>query len=146
MRNTILTLLATAGILLGPVGLEAQTDGAEAEAEARAIAGPWLQALDAGDYRESWDQASSAFQEGVPAEAWAERMRMTRAEIGPLVGRTFSQARYSSEVPNAPPGEYVFVEYFSQFQNAPPTVESVVLRKEGEHAWKVAAMSIRPMQ
>lgn len=146
MRTTIWAMLAAAGFALMPAGLAAQTDSAAAEAEARSIAGPWLQTLDAGKYLESWEEAAPSFQEGVAAEEWAERMRMTREEIGPLVGRTFSQARYSDEVPNAPPGEYVFVEYFSQFRNAPTTVEAVVLRKGDDDAWKVAGMSLRPLQ
>ena len=144
MRKGMLMTLAAMAFAAAPVA--AQTDATAAEAEARAIAGPWLESLDQGEYVQSWQVAAPAFQEGVPVEAWAERMRLTREQIGPLVGRTFAEARYSAEVPNAPPGEYVFVEYLSKFQNAPPTVESVVLRKAEYDGWQVAAMAIRPAQ
>lgn len=139
-------MLAVLGVAMAPAMGLAQTSASEAEAAARAVAGPWLESLDNGEYVQSWENAAPAFQAGVPVEAWAERMRMTREEIGPLEGRSFSQARYAAEVPNAPPGEYVFVEYFSKFQNAPPTVESVVLRKTDDDSWQVAGMSLRPMQ
>lgn len=136
----LLTLLA----LTSPAVLAGQTDPAQAEALARAEAEPWLATLDHGEFLESWERAAPAFQDGVSAEMWADRMGQTREMTGAVVARTFLRAQYASDIPNAPPGEYVLVEFDTQFANVGSAEEAVMLQKVEEGIWKVAGAYVRP--
>ena len=80
-------------------------EDADGVAKATAVATSWLALTDAGQYQESWKQASSLFRASVTNTDWQSALQATRVPIGALKGRTIKYAKYTRALPGAPDGE-----------------------------------------
>ena len=143
IRSAVRYALALLLLGLAPAGLRAQDNVAD-EAAAQAVATPWLQLLDAGEYRASWDRAAPLFRESIGAEQWERAVLQVRQATGASTARSPLRTSYTTSLPNAPAGEYVIVEYSSAFENLPEAVESVVLMKQEDGDWEVVGSFVRP--
>ena len=124
----------------------------EAEQAAAAIAEEWFPPIDAGDYAESWNQASSLFKEGVhtsslfragvTAQQWQSSLAALRRDLGRVVSRTLRSAQYTEELPGDPDGEFVTLEYGTTFEGK-SVGESVVVVKESDGHWRVSEYRVR---
>jgi hypothetical protein len=54
-----------------------------------------------------------------------------------------SSARYSRTLPGAPDGEYVVIQYSSQFANKASAVETVTPMREKDGSWKVSGYYVK---
>jgi hypothetical protein len=115
----------------------------EAIAKATEAATSWLAMTDSGDGAGSWKSAASLFQAGVPQERWQQSLAAARGPLGALKGRKVSSARYSRTLPGAPDGEYVVIQFSSQFANKASAVETVTPMRERDGSWKVSGYYIR---
>jgi hypothetical protein len=113
------------------------------EKAAQKSAEQWLTLVDAGNYDESWSQASEFFQSHVTKESWKEQVSAVRGQTGKLKSRKLKSAQHSESVPNAPAGKYEILQYDSSF-NAGPASETVVLTQQRDGSWKVAGYWVRP--
>ena len=114
-------------------------DAAVAAATQRAV--NWLDALDAHHYAEGWDEAAAVMKEGRSQEDWVRDIGAPRELFGKRVMRELQRADYSTTVRGAPKGDYVTVTYLTQFANAPPALETILVMLEDSH-WRVAGYSI----
>jgi hypothetical protein len=124
----------------------------EPEQAAAAVAKEWLLLIDAGDYAESWHQASSLFKTGfqssslfragVSAQQWQSSFTVLLCERGRTLSRTLQSTRFAEELPGEPDGEYVILEYATSFEGMNVT-EIVVLVKESDGQWRVSDYRIR---
>jgi hypothetical protein len=121
----------------------AGVDAAAAVEAAAAAALEWLELADAGEYRESWQQGAAALQEALTPEAWATALGDARGPLEPFGERTQISARYATELPNAPAGEYVILQYRTAVAGDRTVVETIVPMKE-DGAWKVSGYFVRP--
>jgi hypothetical protein len=112
--------------------------------EARKAAEAWLGSLTAGDFRSSWDEAGEMFRAGTSAEAWLEQAVTGYQQIGDLVVRELAEVHAITDPPDAPPAEYVFIRFHSQFTLAGRARETVVLTYEPERGWRVIGYSVEP--
>jgi hypothetical protein len=136
-------LLMLAALLAAAAAPARAQDRAAKEAAAEEAARAWLALIDAGRYRASWDQSARLMQVAVPPEQWASTVGNTRAQLDSLRSRALLAARWTDEPPRqAPPGEYVFLQYRTRFGEETWT-ETVVMRRE-EAAWKSAGYFMRP--
>ncbi|HEX7091032.1 MAG TPA: DUF4019 domain-containing protein [Longimicrobiales bacterium] len=147
----IRTCTALAAVLLSaaaPASLLAQERGdtvATREQLAQKAAEAWLPLIHGGKYQESWQRAGKQFQQAVTAELWAQQAAAVVAQVGALKSRQLENAQYSTELPNAPAGEYVVLTYASAFANAPRAREVVVtVLEDGE--WRVVGYFIGPAE
>jgi hypothetical protein len=108
------------------------------EKAGEAAARSWLAIVDAGKYGESWDDAASAFRAAVTRAQWEAMLNQVRKPLGKVVSRTLRSAKLTTELPKAPPGEYVVVEFDTSFENRPSAVERVTPMKEKDGTWKVS--------
>lgn len=120
-------------------------DQEKPEKAAQKSAEQWLSLVDAGNYDESWNQASESFQSKVTKESWKQQVSAVRGQTGKLKSRKLKSAKYSESVPNAPAGKYEILQYDSSF-NAGPVVETVVLMEQKDDSWKVVGYWVRPAQ
>src|SRR5690606_21737815 len=132
-----------AGAATQPVA--AQEAGAQPTREqaAQRAAEAWLALIDAGKFAESWQAAGSMFQQAVTSEQWTQQGAAVAAQLGAFQRREFQNARYTTELPNAPAGEYMVLMYSSAFANLPNAREVAVLQLENE-AWKVIGYFVQP--
>lgn len=146
MRSTLpLTAAFIALAALGAQPLWAQDAPSAREQAAQQAAEAWLQLLAEGRYEESWQAASTSFRSAVTAAMWTSQAASIETQLGPLQSRRLESAEYTTEVPNAPAGEYIVLTYTSAFANLPAAREVVATYLEDDE-WKVTGYFIQPPQ
>ncbi|MEZ4232348.1 MAG: DUF4019 domain-containing protein [Polyangiaceae bacterium] len=110
---------------------------------ADAAAREWLALLDARRYGETWTEGSEQLRLGVSQEGWARALKGVHAESGAFEHRELHAIREMNRVRNLlEPGEFVIVQYESQYQKL-PGVETLVLHHEGDD-WRVSGYRVEP--
>ena len=120
-----------------------EDDETGAVAEASAAADAWLETVDAGDVKASWEATSSLFRRLVGVTQWRESFDRVRAVFGRTLRRDQSDARFTTSVPGAPDGEYVVMEYAAELERKKEAVETVVAMRDEDGAWRVSGYFIR---
>lgn len=110
---------------------------------AMSAATAWLAIVDAARYGESWEQSAALFREQVSRLQWEKTLQEARGALGALGSRKLASATYTLAPPNAPPGEYVIIQYHSGFDNRPLTTEIVTPMREKDGTWRVSGYFIR---
>ena len=119
----IKTLIAALLILLSPFAWSQQSINLEPATQ-------WLSIIDTGAYAESWQKADTLFQTQLSQQRWVETLQGIRAPLGQVISRSeFSAGNYSS-LPGAPDGEYVVLQYQTQFQHKATSTEILTLSKK----------------
>jgi hypothetical protein len=152
-----LTLLAGAALMLPPLHAQplaaqeadaadtadAADDTSAAVEAATAAATEWLTLIDAGEYEESWKEAASAFQDAVTPAVWETSLTDARGQFEPFGERTLTSAQQVTDLPGAPAGDYVILQYQTEVSGDRTVTETVVPMKEGDQ-WKVSGYFVRP--
>jgi len=112
-------------------------------APAMQVAESWLSYVDSGRYAESWDDSAAYLREAVPKTQWETTLAQVRGPLGVAIARKVRSAIYTRNLPGAPPGEYVVIQYDTRFEQRPQSVETVTPMREKNGAWKVAGYHIR---
>jgi Protein of unknown function (DUF4019) len=133
--------LIIAGALLAMLPAHAQDADKVTHAEAAALA--WLALTDAGDFAGSWDQAAGSFEASVSKPEWISAAANVRPPLGKLISRTLKSAKYTRSLPGAPEGDYVIIQYDSQFEHKAAAVETIVPSMDKDGTWKVSGYFIK---
>ena len=144
-QTVMLKLLRLGIILLLTFGWGAYTAAAENDAtrQAQAAAKSWLTLVDAGQYGQSWDKASLLFRSAVMRSEWERAAKATRTPLGALQSRTLKSATFTRSLPGAPDGEYVVIQFDSQFANKATAVETVTPMRDRDGVWRVSGYFIQ---
>jgi hypothetical protein len=140
MRFLASIVVAMAALLLSPL---THAQNADSIADATAAANRWLAVSDQGNPGASWDQAAHAFQAGVSKAAWTGSVNALNAQLGPAKSRQLKSAVYTKELPGAPDGEYVVIQYQTQFEHKAHAVETVTPMREPDGSWKVSGYFVK---
>ena len=133
-----LAALVLTVLVSGPtLRAEAPEDAAQAAAEA------WLELVDSGQYEASWKEASTFFRGAVTLEQWDQVLGGTRAPLGSLVSRTIKSRQYAEQVPGAPDGRYVVLQFETVFENKAAAVETVTPMVDEDGSWRVSGYFIK---
>lgn len=134
---TIVATLLACGLPRAAVAAEmARDQGTKAAKE-------WLALVDAGEYGESWNTAAALFKRAVTKERWEESLASLLPPMGELVSRKLKDAEYATELPGAPDGEYVVVQFDSAFTNKATAIETVTAMRDPDGVWRVAGFFIK---
>ena len=114
-----------------------------AEKAALTSAGAWLGLVDGGKYAESWDQAAEYFRNAVTKEQWVASLGAVRTPLGKLVSRKLKSKKYTKTLPGAPDGEYVVIEYETQFEKKKSATETVTPMLDKDGKWRVSGYYIK---
>lgn len=114
-----------------------KTKAAEAAAES------WLKLVDAGNYGQSWEEASASFKASITKKDWEQRLKGVRDPLGAVNSRKVKAAKYMTHLPGAPDGEYVVIQYDASFANKKDSVETVTPMLEKDGQWRVTGYYIR---
>ena len=137
MLRSVLVLLALLNL---PVFAQEKPEQA-----AEKSASDWLALVDAGKYGESWDSAAETFKSAITKEKWVESLTSVRNQTGKFKSRKLKSAQYTENLPNAPAGKYVVIQYDSSFDIG-PAVETVAPTQEKDGSWKVSGYFVKPAQ
>ncbi len=125
------------------VGGAAQSQEAEAIAKAEAAAAQWLTLTDSANYAASWERASGLFKTAVSKANWENALRGVRTPLGAVKSRRLKSAQFTSSLPGAPDGEYVVIQFETQFENKASAVETVTPQKDKDESWRVSGYYIK---
>jgi Protein of unknown function (DUF4019) len=137
-------LLASVFALLVLVGASPQstaTDTSEATAEAAAL--KWLRLVDGGDYAKSWTTAATLLKNSVTQAQFTSGVAAARKPLGAVKSRSISSATFTKSLPNAPAGEYVVIQFTTNFEHVVNATETVTPMKEPDGEWRVSGYYIR---
>ncbi|HEU5396498.1 MAG TPA: DUF4019 domain-containing protein, partial [Verrucomicrobiae bacterium] len=112
-------------------------------AGARAAADQWLGIIDAGRYVESWRDASDFFRDAMVESGWVASMNAYRQPLGAVISRKPVSAEPATDLPGAPDGQYVVMQFSTVFANKKSAVETVTFVREKDGQWKAAGYFIR---
>ena len=124
---------------------KAMTDSAEAAAveAAKKVAQSWLELVDAAEYGKSWAAAASMFKAAVTEEQWEAAVLQARGPFEPLGARQFLGAKYMTELPGAPKGHYVVIQYQVMAADNTGLVENVTPLRDTDGTWRVSGYYVR---
>ena len=137
-RRGFCVLLITLPLLTGALAARADERGA-----AQAASKEWLDKLDAGDYRSTWQSAASLFKAALSEQVWQQAASTARAPLGAVRGRTEVSAVRTKTLPGVPDGDYVVLQFNTTFENKSQAVETVATMLEKDGTWKVAGYFVR---
>jgi len=141
MKKLLLPLAAVICFCLTPrIAFAAPQTPEEA---GRAAAEEWLTLVDAGKYLDGWQKLDVAFGKKVGKKTWTSSLTDIRTRAGKLASRKFKSAEYTKELPGAPEGEYVIVQYDSAFEKKKAATEKVTLILGRDLYWRVAGYSVK---
>lgn len=121
----------------------AQNNG---KAQAQKAAEAWLALVDAGQYGASYDQAAQSFKAVVSRDEWIKDVTGARGPLGKMSTRRLAKSDVMRDPPNAPPGEYVAIQYQSSFANLNAALETVVPVLEKDGKWRVSGYYVKKAQ
>lgn len=141
-------LVASFPAALVAASLAGQTplDTAATLRTADSAAHTWLALVDKGEITESWDEGALVFQLAVTKTKWEQLVRGARAPFEPFGARRRIMARYTTDPPNAPPGQYVLLQYETDVSGGRHVVETVVPTLDGKRGWRVSGYYVRAEQ
>ncbi len=140
--HQIIIIVAVLGLIAAGCSKKEQPSGGGTE-EAIAAGDSWLAVVDAEQYEQSWERACAFFRGVVPKEQWVTQVAGVRGPLGPVLSREVSSAEYTKQLPGAPDGEYVVIQYRTKFQNKASAVETVTPMRDPDGVYRVSGYFIR---
>ena len=103
----------------------------------------WLVLTDGGQYAACWDSAAEFFKTSVSKSTWVGAITSARSPLGALKSRKLKSATFTRALPGAPAGEYVVIQFDTQFENKASAVETITPMHEKDGSWKVSGYFIK---
>jgi len=135
-------LFVAATVLLSLAG-PCLADETAAIGKAQAAATSWLALTDSSKYGPSWDEAASFFKAAVTKPNWETAIKGVRAPLGVVKSRKVKAATFTRTLPGAPDGEYVVIQFDTQFENKAAAVETITPMHEKDGSWRVSGYFIK---
>lgn len=79
----------------------------------------------------------------MPREQWKQAAAGVRAPLGKLVSRKVKSRVYTEQLPGAPDGKYVVIEFETVFEKKTSAVETVTPMLDPDGLWRVSGYFIR---
>jgi hypothetical protein len=138
MQNMKLPALVLLLVMLPAPAIASEQKKSAAAEEA----GKWLALVDGRQYRQSWQRAATLFRQQVSAEQWQQAITAARNPLGNMVSRKMAAATYATSLPGAPDGEYVVLQFRTEFENRKHAIETVTpMLDDGQ--WRVSGYYVR---
>lgn len=113
------------------------------EDQAQAAAESWLKLADAADGAGTWDAAAKMFKAAVTKEQWTQALTATRSPLGKVVSRKVASRLYKEQLPGAPDGKYVILQYDTVFEKKAAAVETITPMLDPDGVWRVSGYFLR---
>jgi len=133
------------GILLSGCGGKAGNTTAVNADETAGIAAAkaWLGLIDQGQYAESWHEAAPVFQGAVTEPSWTNALLKVRQPLGNLISRNVKSAQEATQMPGAPDGKYIVMQFETSFANKQSAIETVTMGPEQNGQWRASGYYIK---
>ncbi len=118
-------------------------DESAAIGQAQAAATSWLALTDTAKYGSSWDEAAALFKASVTKANWESALTGVRTPLGVVISRKVKSATFTRALPGAPDGEYVVIQFDTQFEKMATAVETVTPMHQKDGSWRVSGYFIK---
>jgi hypothetical protein len=139
MRRLV-SLFAFTAVLASTLAYGQQPD---AVGNAINAANHWLTLSDANDGASTWTQAAPSFQAAISKAGWSEALKQARQPFGAVKSRKLVSSEVKHSLPGSPDGEYVVIQYDTQFEHKEHAVETVVPMRDQDGNWKVSGYFVK---
>jgi tRNA A-37 threonylcarbamoyl transferase component Bud32 len=113
-----------------------QKDGAATEFQpAISAAEKWLAMVDARNYSGSWRESSAIVQGAATEQQFTNAMHTFRNPLGDLLSRKLVSSQRLAQMPGAPDGKYVVLQFETSFARKNSAIETVTFMLENGQ-WK----------
>jgi hypothetical protein len=141
---TVLGLVVLLTLGVRPVPVKAtQPEEQAVKVAAKKAAQDWLTLLDQGRYGRSWETAAELFKAAVNKGQWSAKLRLIGKSLGKVVSRELVGATFTRTLPGAPDGDYVVIQYKTEFEKKNSAVETVTPMLDPDGVWRVSGYFIR---
>lgn len=123
--------------------IAAKADGNDIQEQAVESALNWLKLVDKGDYGQSWDDAAGFFKNAVSKEQWRTSVEAARKPLGKVIFRKVLSKMPVKQLPGAPDGEYVVIQFETSFENKVYAIETVTPMLDKDGLWRVSGYYIK---
>ena len=132
----VFSLTFAAWIFSNAAQADEKTDAAVAAAK------EWLAVVDSKEYKKSWHEAAPFFKEHVKEKQWEEQISTVRGPLGKAISRELIGTQFTTVLPGAPQGEYVVIQFKTNFADKPNSVETITpMMADG--SWRVSGYFIK---
>lgn len=147
-RDTVrLTPLLPSILILFAVALNGlwlpQSHASAADTDQVRLAEEWLGHIDNSHYSRSWDTAAGYLKKQIPTDQWTRNLTTHRQPFGSVLTRHHQKTDHRNDLPNVPKGSYAIVYFATSFEHKREAMETVVLYKEADGAWKSIGYTIK---
>jgi len=111
--------------------------------EATKSAESWLAQLDQGKYDAAWDLAAPIVQMSITKPQWDKALSVTRGQLGEVKTRKLKSSQFTKTLPGAADGEYVVLQYETQFANKASGIETITPQRDKQGKWQVSGYYIK---
>jgi hypothetical protein len=101
----------------------------------------WLDLIDQGQYKGSWDAASAEAK--ATSEEWKGSVVAARGALGERLTRGLETRQEVTSLKGWPDGKYVVMTFSSSFVNKQQALETLTLMRDTDGSWRVVAYSIK---
>jgi hypothetical protein len=115
---------------------------ADAKKQAQRQALGFLQALDREQYTESYAYTSALIRSKVSEDQFSSEVKKDRASDGAEQSRKLMDVTYTTTLENEPAGQYVVLQYSTDFVNKKGALETLTMSYEDSY-WRVAGWFIK---
>ncbi len=106
------------------------------------IADSWIKLIDSGNYKKTWKVGSDFFKKSVKEDKWIRMLEAARNPLGKIVKRTLKSKKPFNPFPGGPKGEFIIIEYKSNFEKKKNIIETITPMKDKDGKWKISGYYI----
>lgn len=119
-----------------PVVKAATSAGGEAAAR-------WLALVDAGQWDATWDALAPAVRQQIGKADFVDSVSAVRNRYGAVKARRARTVTFTHSLPGTPPGDYVVLQYDTDFANGARAIETVTPMRTADGGWQVSGYYVR---
>lgn len=115
-------------------------------APATVAAERFLAFVDRGDVPNSYNEMAAASRQMVSLQQWESAVKTVRSPLGTLVSRRMVTAVPTHNLPGAPEGDYVVIQYNTRFSKLPSdqiAIETVTPMLDRDGNWRVSGYYVK---
>ncbi|MBA3755371.1 MAG: DUF4019 domain-containing protein [Nitrosomonas sp.] len=103
----------------------------------------WLELVDSGKYKESWENSSALFKTKASEFEWIKSITAIRGPRGAISARYIATAGATKILPGFPDGEYVVLQFYTTFAEKGLALETVAQAKTQDETWQIVEYTIK---
>jgi hypothetical protein len=103
----------------------------------------WLELIDHGKYKESWENASPLFKAKISEAEWIKSITAIREPRGTMSARYIATAGSTKSLSGFPDGEYAVLQFYTTFTAKGLALETITLAKMQNETWQIAEYAIK---